>query len=142
MRLDGTDLVQVGGAWGWRHGLGTHPSETRSGHLHAICCRAPRTAEAASADERAVADDGSAAEEDGADGTVHLEALVRRVVARVVEVGGADRPPSGRVEEDDIGILASFGRAFGRQPERRAGVVERRSTIRSRVMRPLATPSL
>src|SRR5258707_911505 len=64
------------------------------------------------ADEGAVANDRAAADEDRPNGALHLEALVRRVVARVVEVLGADRPAGGWVEEDDVGVAADLDRAL------------------------------
>ena len=69
------------------------------------------------ADEGAVADDRAAADEDRADRAGDLEALVRRVVAGVVQVGGADRSPRGRVEQHEVGIAPDLDRALAREAE-------------------------
>ena len=95
-----------------------------------------------STDEATRTDDVAAADEHIADRAGDDEALVGRVVARVVEVGGVDRAAGGRVEQDDVGVATDLEGALVASPNRRAGVVARRSTIRSMVMRPLATPSL
>ena len=59
-----------------------------------------------------------AADEDDADRARDRQALVRRVVARVVEVGGPDRPARRRVEEHEVGVLADLDRTLVGQPER------------------------
>ena len=68
-------------------------------------------------DERPGADDRPSPDEDVAHGALDRDALVRRVVARVVEVRGADRPPGGRVEQDEVGVPADLERALAREPE-------------------------
>ena len=98
--------------------------------------------EPALTDEGAVADRRLAADEDRADGPRDLDPLVRRVVARVVEVGGADRPrrAAGSKRTRSASLPTSSAPLVAR-PNRRAGVVASRSTIRSTVIRPVATPS-
>ena len=93
--------------------------------------------EPALTDEGAVADDGGAPDEHGPDGPGDLEPLVRRVVARVVEVGGTDRPraPPGRRATMSASRPTSSA-PFRAIPKRRAGVVAIRSTMRSTVIRP------
>ena len=46
-----------------------------------------------------------------------VEALVRRVVAGVVEVGGADRPARRGVEQDEIGVAPDLDGALAREAE-------------------------
>ena len=74
--------------------------------------RARRSPGAAPPDEGAVADHRPAADEHVAHRALDGQALVRRVVARVVEVGGADRPPGGRVEQDEVGVATDLDRAL------------------------------
>ena len=71
---------------------------------------------------------------------VSREALVRRVVAGVVQVGGAQGPSGGRVEEHEVGIAAGLDGALARQAEqpRRRGreqvdqALDRQATLRRR----------
>ena len=99
--------------------VGHHPqcgskgmSVSAAGLVRPTNCPKPRVP-----DEGAVADDGAAADEDGADRAGELEALVGRVVARVVEVGGAQRAPRRRVEQDEVGVAAGLDRALALEPE-------------------------
>src|SRR5258707_14757105 len=63
---------------------------------------------AALTDEGPVAYHRPAAQEDRADRAAQLEAFVRRVIARVMEVGGAKGPPRCRVEEHEVGVAADL----------------------------------
>ena len=96
--------------------------------------RSTNAPEAALADERAVADDRPAADEHRADRAGDVEALVRRVVARVVEVGRARivRRAAGSKSTRSASLPTSIA-PFRSRPNRRAGVVARTSTIRSTV---------
>ena len=98
-----------------RPGTGRSPGGDRVSSVDRATLDEP--AEAALADEGAVADDGPAADEDRPDRSRDVEALVRRVVARVVEVGGPDRPAGGRVEEDEVGVAADLDRALPAEAE-------------------------
>ena len=52
-----------------------------------------------------------------ANGAADLETLVRRVVARVVEVGGAQRSPGLGIEDDDVGVAPDLDRALAGEAE-------------------------
>src|SRR4051812_13236338 len=69
------------------------------------------------ADGCAVADDRATANEDAPDGTLDLDTLERREVARVVQVGLPDRAPRGRVEEEEVTVPANLDCALPRESE-------------------------
>src|SRR3954469_1715416 len=76
---------------------------------------------AALAGEGAVPDHCGAPHEYRANGAADLEALVRGVVARVVEVGGAEGAAGCGVEQDDVGITAGLDGALPGQAEEPCG---------------------
>src|SRR5438093_6758046 len=86
-----------------------------SGDLPAGGSTLDEAAEAALADEGAVADHRAAAHEDRADGAGYVEALVGRVVAGVVEVAGPKGSAGGGIEQDEVRVAPQLARPLALQ---------------------------
>src|SRR5207249_7689755 len=90
---------------------GRHARARALGDLAALLEQAGATA----SDEPASLDDGLTTDKDVPYGARRLQAFEWRVVARVVQVAGADGPARRRVEDDQIGIAADLERALVRE---------------------------